>query len=455
MSKPVPNAMMSQRVAFRFRLAARPQIPTLWYENEAGEQWVPAEGSLDAPPPGFNYLHSRFPRMLREEVLRVGGGKVMTADVSWPDDLVLAMVRPTAEELAVARSRHGSTPRILGMDDAILLAATSCERCLNALLWHYGTPDGYRKGSPEWLACPTSCAICRTPGVWSWLQGDAGLQKGASVVVRTAGVGWEKTRMILRIAARYKEKKKIKNKDGDERTVYVYSERQIALRNAEKAKKVEKLKTGIGKLRSKVKKDLRSSDPETKLTALAVALMDHTFERVGNDNSVEERGHFGVTGWQRGHLTFGRDGVSIRYTGKSGVKHHKKVTDDSIKKALRDAYEAVEDDDACLFEWEGGKVTAEKVNAYLEPFGVTAKDIRGYHANAEMVSALRDARKKGGALPDDKKERQKVLKDEFKAALEETAKAVGHEASTLRSQYLVPNLESTYVEKGEVLDSFK
>lgn len=42
MSKPVPNAMMSQRVAFRFRLAARPQIPTLWYENEVGEKWVQA-----------------------------------------------------------------------------------------------------------------------------------------------------------------------------------------------------------------------------------------------------------------------------------------------------------------------------------------------------------------------------------------------------------------------------
>lgn len=277
-------------------------------------------------------------------------------------------------------------------------------------------------------------------------------KSGSEVVLGTDGISWSHGRMMLRVAARYKDKKKVKNKAGEERTVYVYSERQIALRNAEKAKKVEKLKTSIGKLRSKVRKDLRSSDPEKKLVALAVALMDHTYERVGNDESAEERGHFGVTGWQRGHLSFGRDGVTISYTGKSGVRHKKKVTDDSIKKALRDAYEAVEGEEAPLFEWEGGKVTAEKVNAYLEPFEVTAKDLRGFHANREMAEKLRDARKKGGELPTDKKEKTKLLKDEFKKALEETAKSVGHEAATLRSQYLVPGLEEQYTKSGTIID---
>lgn len=279
-------------------------------------------------------------------------------------------------------------------------------------------------------------------------------ERQGEVVVGTRDHGWVHTRLMLRVAARFKEKKKVKNKDGEERTVYIYSERQIALRNAEKARKVEKLKGSIDKLRSKVRKDLKSDDPEKKLTALAVALMDHTYERVGNAGSAEERGHFGVTGWQKGHLSFGKGGVTISYTGKSGVKHKKQVTDAAIKRALRDAYEAVEGDDACLFEWDGGKVSAEKVNAYLEPFGVTAKDIRGYHANDQMLEKLREARKKGGELPTDKKERQKLLKAEFKAALEATAEAVGHEASTLRNQYLVPSMEERYTKSGEVIESF-
>jgi DNA topoisomerase-1 len=257
--------------------------------------------------------------------------------------------------------------------------------------------------------------------------------------------------LTLQVLARYQSKKKIKTESG-EMTVYEYSDRQIANRNKAKAKKVEKLKSSIHDLRAKVKKDLKSSDPEKMLTALAVALMDHTYERVGNDSSAKD-GHFGVTGWQKKHITFGKK-VKIKYVGKSGVEHDKEITDATIKKALRDAYEGVEDDDANILSWEGGKVTAEKVNAYLKDFDVTAKDIRGYHANSETLKRLKEERSKGGKLPEDKKAREKQLKKEFLAAVEGAAEAVGHEASTLRSQYLVPDLEEHYIENGKIPDSF-
>lgn len=271
----------------------------------------------------------------------------------------------------------------------------------------------------------------------------------ARVVLATQGISWGHGRMMLRVAARYKSKKRIKTQDGDTMTVYEYSDRQIANRHRQKAERYEKLKGKIQDLQARVKRDLKSDDPEKKLTALAVALIDHTFERVGNETSAKD-GHFGVTGWQRKHVSFGRGDATISYVGKSGVKHKKKVTDAAIKKALRDAYEANEGEDACLFEWEGGAVSSEHVNAYLKPFGITAKDIRGYHANNTMLKKLRDVRK--GKLPEDKKEREKQLKEEFKQALEATAEEVGHEASTLKSQYLVPGLESAYIKDGTILN---
>ncbi len=257
--------------------------------------------------------------------------------------------------------------------------------------------------------------------------------------------------LTLRVAARYQKKKKVKTKDGDEMVVYEYSEKQVANRNREKAKRIEKLRNKIEDVRSKVKKDMKSSDPEKMLTALAVALMDHTFERVGNDESAGD-GHFGVTGWQRKHISFGKSGVTVKYVGKSGVKQEKRVTDPAIKKALRDAYEASDDEDASIFEYEGGKVTAEKVNAYLDEYDISAKDIRGMHANCEMQDRLREVRKKGGKLPEDKKEREKQLKEEFKDALRTPADAVGHEPATMKSQYLVPGLEDTYLKDGTVVD---
>jgi hypothetical protein len=92
------------------------------------------------------------------------------------------------------------------------------------------------------------------------------------------------------------------------------------------------------------------------------------------------------------------------------------------------------------------------VNDYLESFDITAKDLRGFHANREMQDRLKAIRSKGKKLPEDEKDREKILKKEFLKALDETAEAVGHEASTLRSQYLVPNMEEQYLSDGTVSD---
>ena len=244
----------------------------------------------------------------------------------------------------------------------------------------------------------------------------------------------------------YKGKKKTEKGN----TVYLYSERQIANRNKKKAERLEKLRSSIGNLRKQVAKDLSSKDPETALVALAVALIDETYERVGNDTSAEERGHFGVTGWQRNHISFSKGNATISYTGKSGVDHKKTVSDAKTVKALKRAYDAVEGKEAPIFSPEVVTVDARKVNSYLKKFEVSAKDLRGFHANTLMHEHLREARKAGGKLPEDKKEREKKLKAEFKGALEETAEAVGHEAKTLRAQYLVPGLEDHFLEDGTV-----
>lgn len=182
-------------------------------------------------------------------------------------------------------------------------------------------------------------------------------------------------------------------------------------------------------------------------TALAVMLLDCTYERVGNSESAAD-GHFGVTGWKVKHLTFGKDKVTIRYVGKSGVSHEKVIDDPTCVRALKEAVKGKNPNDEVV------DCTPEDVNKYLAPFDVSAKDIRGFHANSEMQDRLKAVRSKGGKLPTDAKEREKKLKDEFKQALAETAEAVGHEPSTLRSQYLVPGMESDFLSGGSVADSF-
>lgn len=253
-------------------------------------------------------------------------------------------------------------------------------------------------------------------------------------------------RLALLVTAKFKSKKKLDTGT----VVYEYSDRQIAQRHKEKADRIEKLSGSIDKLRKKVNSDLGSSDDKTRLIALAIGLMDHTYERVGNDGSADE-GHFGVTGWQKQHVKISGGSATIKYVGKSGVKQEKTVTDKSILKALKKAHESAKGEETCLFDYEDGCVTASEVNEYLEKYDITAKDLRGFHANREMQETLGKIRKSGPGLPEDKKKREKLLKKEFQEALDKVAEAVGHEASTLRSQYLVPALEDVYMVDGKVI----
>jgi Eukaryotic DNA topoisomerase I, catalytic core len=256
------------------------------------------------------------------------------------------------------------------------------------------------------------------------------------------------------VLAKYKEKKEVDSINGGKTTVYVYSERQVAKRNNDKAKRLKKLSGSIKKLRSQVDKDLDSNDPEISLTALAVALMDETAERVGSEASAagelnhEGAGHYGVTTFEKRHVSFSKGKAHLKYTGKSGVNHDKTLSNPKVVKALKKAHDACKE--GGIFCYEGGKITASKVNEYLKPFDISAKDIRGFHANVGVRAMLESIRSKGGKLPEDKKEKEKKLKEEWKEAIELVAKEVGHTSSTLKNQYLTPGMEDAYLRDGTV-----
>lgn len=255
----------------------------------------------------------------------------------------------------------------------------------------------------------------------------------------------------VRVASTYKKKREVPSADGKgTTTIYEYSERQIANRHKEKADRIEALRKKIPDLRKKVIKDLESDDVQTRMTALAIALIDETYERVGNSTSAKENKHYGVTTWEVSHVKISGGTATIKYTGKSGVDHEKKITDKKVVSCLKKAIEGKKDTDKILCGDEC-TVDASHVNEYLKPYDITAKDLRGLHANREVQERLEAVRKKGPSLPKDKKEKEKLLKEEFLEALEGAAEAVGHEAATLRSQYLVPGLEENYLTDGSVL----
>jgi hypothetical protein len=125
-----------------------PVPPTLWYENSAGEKWIPDEAHLrnmTPPPEGFSYQHSQFPHDLHHSCCTVPGPEIFRGSSSWSEDLVLAMATNGGYKLS----------------EAILIAANMCERCMNAAAHDHGLKWGYARGSAAWRQSNTECEFCQ------------------------------------------------------------------------------------------------------------------------------------------------------------------------------------------------------------------------------------------------------------------------------------------------------
>jgi len=208
-----------------------------------------------------------------------------------------------------------------------------------------------------------------------------------------------------------------------------------------KKERIRTLSDNIGKLRNNVSRDLKSDDEKVFLSALVVAIMDKTGERVGNNESAEN-GHYGVTGFRKKHISVKASKVVFDYVGKSGVSHEKMFVDENIAKGLKKAIS--KSPNYFVFATsEGQKIGANHINEYLDKFGITAKDIRGYSANKWILDKLKDIK------PEDT---DKKRKKQFNIVLKQVASQIGHGSATLRKHYMMPEVSESWIEKGEVFN---
>jgi hypothetical protein len=141
----------------------------LWYENGKGDKFFPNLESKELiekqVPAGYSYQYSRLPGSLRESVLLVKDGKstpVASGEKTYMPELVLALCRPLHREQALQLGRYGSVMLGLTFDQAVI-AASSCERCMNAFAHRAGLDWGYPVGSTRWQKAGTSCDLCAGP----------------------------------------------------------------------------------------------------------------------------------------------------------------------------------------------------------------------------------------------------------------------------------------------------
>lgn len=175
------------------------KLYTLWYENESGDKLVPdfKQGGC-GPPKGFIYQHSRFPTQLQHSVLRFVLREEVDACEHPPENVVKTygwvdgvegreckkchgtQVKKLAECWPMGWDACGAREMICGsqgwqeslalklansgeytLSESIIVTATCCERCMNALAHRYGLEWGYPEYSKDWYKTNTECDFCR------------------------------------------------------------------------------------------------------------------------------------------------------------------------------------------------------------------------------------------------------------------------------------------------------
>lgn len=220
------------------------------------------------------------------------------------------------------------------------------------------------------------------------------------------------------------------------------SEEILKQRWRKKKDSIQNFYSKLSRLRRKINSDLNKGSEKDFLTALVILIMLKTSERVGNENSAKNNGHFGVTGFKKNHIEIYDNGLILfEYKGKSGVEHFKLVQDKRLANHLIEAINSSPTNKVFTTS-DGFQIKADRINRYLSDYGIIAKDIRGFSANKMVNEKLKKIK------PEKTEEKRKR---QFNAIAKEVAEEVGHGNATLQKHYLVPEMKEMFMRSGRVL----
>jgi len=237
------------------------------------------------------------------------------------------------------------------------------------------------------------------------------------------------------------------------------------------------------KLVEQVNRDLESSDPVLKLTALATSIVMSTGIRIGSGRSQlkddsgssvkDEHGKpvyistFGATTLKPEHVKFVRDDyLLMEFPGKAGTVNIATLSDPQLIGALKAQLNAVKEEietgdgeDLFLFKTKDGrKISAKLVNRYIQKIlgpNVSAHNFRHLKATETFYQSLRNREKhlarrlfdaRHLAVDDLRKRVVSEVYNVLKSAAEETQEYLSHDkVETTLESYIHPNVVLTFL----------
>lgn len=247
----------------------------------------------------------------------------------------------------------------------------------------------------------------------------------------------------VQISASKSAKVQARGYDSSGRLQSIYHSEFRLQQDALKFDRILRFAQKLPKLRKQIEKDLvRKRLVKQKVLACIVKLIDDAYFRVGNDRYAQEHQTYGVTTLRSKHATIKGSVVVFDFVGKSGKKHHKKISDPKLANIIKQldelpGYEIFryQDDTGAMHD-----LHASDVNLYIkEHMGeeFTAKDFRTWGGTLLATSAIiRDELSADAS--------QATRKKQLTAIVKRVAKKLGNTPAIARGSYIDPRVIEAY-----------
>lgn len=226
-----------------------------------------------------------------------------------------------------------------------------------------------------------------------------------------------------------------RGRDDAGRIQYIYHDDWERVSTARKFDRMALFGELLPKIRRRVRKDLnRNGLGRLRVIAAVVRLLDKAHLRIGNEQSVNERGARGATTLSSEHVDVEDVLVSLEFPGKSGQLREVEFRDAKVAQVIARCEEI---DGQFLFCYQDkgevhSPIESTDVNAYLKELSdkaVTAKDFRTWWGSVTALASLAELTESASAA-----DRKKACV----AAVKLTAETLGNTPAVCRSSYIHP-----------------
>lgn len=221
--------------------------------------------------------------------------------------------------------------------------------------------------------------------------------------------------------------------DDAGRKQYIYHARWHEVSAAYKYGRLQLFAGLLGKIRSQVRKDLKSNElSKRRVIAAVVRLLDKASIRVGNKRYMQLNESHGATTLMMEHVECSSDRISLNFKGKSGKQIELECRDSGLAAVIADCEN---NESEFLFSYHNEEnepvaVTSTDVNAYLLEISnekITAKDFRTWRGSVIALSQLAKMEEELS-----KTARKKAIVEAVRAA----ATALGNTMAVCRQSYI-------------------